>query len=404
MNFKKLAVLSVLALTLVLGLMMFGGSRARAAVGGPTCFVPTDYPTIQAAVNAPGCSAINVAPGTYTENVSIARTLTLNGAQRGRDARGRSGSESVINGSGGPNVTITANNVIVDGFTLLGPLNQGTAAIVMMGGNTGETIQNNIIQNPGRAASYNTSSTTFFQNAVHATATAGDGFQENSSPASNISILNNSFDGATSPNYNTDVNILGPGSTGILVAGNSSQTDSTLVALFNTNGALITCNTITNPTGSAIYIGGGDSNIRVSGNRITGGAFSAVRVANAFGAGANSAITVTGNTLKNNRYGVNVGVLAINSGETVQVHQNNITGNSAFGVNNDSSGAVDATYNWWGAANGPGPVGPGSGDKVSIGVTFRPWLRSPNRNSPCNGDNNCNQKGDDDEEGEKREN
>jgi hypothetical protein len=403
MNLKNPAVLSALTLTLVVGILMFGGSKTRAAVGGPVCNVPADYPTIQAAVNAPGCTTINVAPGTYTENVSIARTLTLNGAQHGHDARGRSGAESTINGAGGPNVTITANNVTVDGFTLLGPVNQGTAAVVMNGGNSGERIQNNIIQNPGRAASYNTSSTTFFQNAVHATATAGDGFQENSSPVSNISILNNSFDGATSPNYNTDINILGPGSTGIMVAGNSSQTDSTLVALFQTNGAQITCNTITNPTGSAIYIGGGDSNITVTGNRITGGAFSAVRVANAFGDGPNSNITVTGNTLKNNGYGVNVGVLSITAGDTVQVHQNNITGNSVFGVNNDSTGAVDATNNWWGAANGPGPVGPGSGDKVSIGVTFKPWLRSANRNSPCNGDNTCSQQGDDKDDKDKKD-
>ena len=64
---------------------------------------------------------------------------------------------------------------------------------------------------------------------------------------------------------------------------------------------------------------------------------------------------------------------------------------------------MDATNNWWGAANGPGPVGPGSGDKVSIGVTFKPWLRSPNRNSPCNGDNNCNQKGDNDERDDNEE-
>jgi hypothetical protein len=188
-----------------------------------------------------------------------------------------------------------------------------------------------------------------------------------------------------------------------MVAGNSSQTDSTLVALFQTNGAQITCNTITNPTGSAIYIGGGDSNITVTGNRITGGAFSAVRVANFFGDGPNSNITVTGNTLKNNAYGVNVGILSITAGDTVQVHQNNITGNSVFGVNNDSTGAVDATNNWWGAANGPGPVGPGSGDKVSIGVTFKPWLRSANRNSPCNGDNNCSQQGDDKDDKNKKD-
>jgi pectin methylesterase-like acyl-CoA thioesterase len=50
---------------------------AKAAVGGPVCDVPTDYPTIQAAVNDPGCSTINVASGTYNENVVIPRALTL---------------------------------------------------------------------------------------------------------------------------------------------------------------------------------------------------------------------------------------------------------------------------------------------------------------------------------------
>nr|MDP9147628.1 hypothetical protein [Acidobacteriota bacterium] len=205
-----------------------------------TCLVPSvNYPTIQSAVNDSGCTTINVAAGLYVENVAIARSLTLNGAEAGEDAVSpRSGPESVINGTGSANITITADNVTVDGFTLLGPVNQGTAAIVMMGGNTGEKIQNNIVNNPGRSASFNTSNTTFFQNAVHNTATSGDGFQQNSSIASNISILNNSFDGATG-NYNADVTILGIGSSNIVVAGNSSSTDSTLVALFTTRNALI---------------------------------------------------------------------------------------------------------------------------------------------------------------------
>ena len=79
-----------------------GQSRTVSAVGGPTCNVPADYPTIQAAVNASGCATIKVAPGSYTENVSIARALTLRGAQAGRDARVPRGSESVINGGAGP--------------------------------------------------------------------------------------------------------------------------------------------------------------------------------------------------------------------------------------------------------------------------------------------------------------
>src|SRR5882724_11482208 len=195
MNLKKLAVLSALSLALVLGMMIFGGGRTKATVGGPTCNVPTDYPSIQAAVNVAGCTTINVAAGTYTENVTIPRGLTLKGARAGVDARGRSGAESIVNGGVGPNITITADGVTVDGFTLNGPVSSGTAAIVMQTGNTGETIQNNIINNPGRAASITTSNTTFSQNAVNNTATASDGFQANSTPLSNLTISDNSFSG-----------------------------------------------------------------------------------------------------------------------------------------------------------------------------------------------------------------
>ena len=90
--------------------------------------MPTDYPTIQAAANVAACTTINVAPGRYPENVTIGHTLTLNGARAGNDARSRVGAESAISG-GGPNLTITANGVTVDGFTLNGPVSQGTAAI-----------------------------------------------------------------------------------------------------------------------------------------------------------------------------------------------------------------------------------------------------------------------------------
>src|SRR4051812_1873842 len=68
--------------------------------GGGACSVPsTRYPTIQSAVDAPACSSVKVAAGSYAENVKIARRLTLSGAKARQDARTRrSGGESVING------------------------------------------------------------------------------------------------------------------------------------------------------------------------------------------------------------------------------------------------------------------------------------------------------------------
>ncbi|HMG72375.1 MAG TPA: hypothetical protein VK582_02655 [Pyrinomonadaceae bacterium] len=384
MNSKKIAVLSTLALTLVVGMTMFRQDTTKAAVAG--CTVPTDHATIQAAVNDVGCSVINVMPGMYNENVVIPRSLSLNGAQVGIDARGRSGAESIINGGVAANITITANGVTVDGFTLNGPSSSGTAAIVMQTGNTGETVQNNIISNPGRAASITTSNTTFSKNAVNNTATASDGFQANSTPVSNLTISDNSFGGANSAIYNADITII-EGNSNVVVSGNSSNADGTLVALFKTNGAQITGNTVVGTANSsAIYVGGGDSNVFVNGNQVSSAA-PAVKVANAFGVGPNSSVTITGNTLYNNAYGVNVAATSVT--DTVQAHRNSLTGNTAFGISNDptSGGLVSGTCNWWGAASGPGPIASGSGDKVSTGVIYAPWLVSANLNGPCIGGN-----------------
>ncbi|MDQ3018203.1 MAG: Ig-like domain-containing protein, partial [Bacteroidota bacterium] len=55
---------------------------------------------------------------------------------------------------------------------------------------------------------------------------------------------------------------------------------------------------------------------------------------------------------------------------------NNLSGIS-FGVQNQSVTGINATLNYWGAANGPGPVGPGSGANVSTNVLYCPWLNAP---------------------------
>jgi hypothetical protein len=65
---------------------------------------------------------------------------------------------------------------------------------------------------------------------------------------------------------------------------------------------------------------------------------------------------------------------------------NNIVGNTAYGLDLDaaaSGGPLNAKNNWWGAADGPGNVGPGSGDGVSANVDFVPWLTSASPSGAC---------------------
>jgi hypothetical protein len=369
----------------VAGLIIGIGMPLAAKAAGPCAVGATEtYTTIQSAVNDVNCSVINVDPGTYTENVIIGRTLILNGAQAGNDARIRSGTESILNG----NITINASNVTVDGFTVNGPADSGSAAFVLQSGNTGETVKNNIINNPGRAASIQTSSTTFTQNLVNNTfATATDGFQANSTPISNLTISDNNFRGANGAIYNADITVI-EGNSNVVVSGNNSNGDGTLVALFKTNTALITGNTVVGDgSSSAIYIGGGDSNVTVSGNQVSA-AGSAINVSNAFGVGVNSSVTITMNNLHNNTTGVKIGADSIAAAGTVVAHKNLLVQNTDFGVNNLTSFNADATCNWWNAANGPGPVGPSlTGDRVSLNVTFAPWLVTPDVNGPCIGGN-----------------
>src|SRR5205823_2021423 len=65
------------------------------------------------------------------------------------------------------------------------------------------------------------------------------------------------------------------------------------------------------------------------------------------------------------------------TGKEIHINLNNITGNAEFGVKNTVNGVLDATCNSWGSASGPGPVGPGTGDRVTPGVAYSPWLVAP---------------------------
>ncbi len=63
-----------------------------------------------------------------------------------------------------------------------------------------------------------------------------------------------------------------------------------------------------------------------------------------------------------------------------QIHYCNIYNNTNYGVynyNSDPEYKVDASYNWWGSADGPSVAGPGSGDAVSSNVIYEPWLTEP---------------------------
>ncbi len=83
-------------------------------------------------------------------------------------------------------------------------------------------------------------------------------------------------------------------------------------------------------------------------------------------------VSVVGSLIENNGTGI---IISDGTTDGNSAHFNNIAGNTVIGIqNNDPDDVFDATNNWWGANDGPGPVGPGSGDAVSANVGYDPWL------------------------------
>jgi hypothetical protein len=62
---------------------------------------------------------------------------------------------------------------------------------------------------------------------------------------------------------------------------------------------------------------------------------------------------------------------------TVNIFSSSISNNGGAGLNNEGGVLVDARYNWWGGAGGPGGLGSGSGDAVWGHVSYEPWLLEP---------------------------
>ena len=103
---------SAIMLTLLLTTMLTLAFNIKLVKAEPTTIiVPDDYPTIQEAINAANAGdTIHVKAGTYYENIVVNKTASLIGENRDTtiiDGRLKSGV-----------VRVTANNVIVSGFTI----------------------------------------------------------------------------------------------------------------------------------------------------------------------------------------------------------------------------------------------------------------------------------------------
>ena len=387
---KTKLTISLLSLFALVCLAMPGARTSKAAA---TLQVDDDhaqcpsaaFTNIQSAVNAaaPG-DTIQVCAGSYNENVDIPSTrpgLTLRGAQAGAAVAGRTfggANESKVKGTnltaGIAVFTVKASGVTIDGFSVTNVVASGASfGITLTRGADNALVANNIIDTVTSpdTTSNGTAQAVYLENSPTAGVDGPDDVEVSDNRINNIHSNRSSkgvligVNGGSDPSQNAHVrrntmtNIVSDtrGAYGVSVA-------NTL----NTSGLEVRDNTFATLTGGgwahAVGLEGDTPGATVEGNT-----FSAV---------VDLTPTVPPDAIV-------VWFESNPSFSTAEVHNNQFNvGPAVFGIAVHPaltaafpSGLVDGECNWWGASNGPGPVGPGAGAMVSPGVDYTPWQTSP---------------------------
>ena len=281
------------------------------------------FKTIQYAINDARVvdgDTINVAAGTYNEDILISKGLTIQ-SSAGAD-------NTTIHGSGVGSsyymIRIYHSDVTFNGFTVTNPDYQG-------GADASGILVGTYPPNPGVSVN----NTRILNNI--------------------IKEIRNGTGGTPSGFGATGINIGAGAPSNIVISGNIIED------IHNPPGASIdhTCGINVWDNGSGIVI----SNNSISNIKYNGILFQY----------ANN-VHVTSNNITLCPVGIKIdpytGAVVLG----VTIDHNIIVENSDYGVDNHAPNLINAQNNWWGCNDGPGIVGPGSGDKVSDNVTYDPWL------------------------------
>lgn len=359
---------------------------SSAAAAGGNGYWQSPFQTIQAGVTAVATGGrIHVAAGAY-DPATISKTVTLLGAQAGVSAvSGRthgSANESLLVGSTSysPSLNVTADNVTLDGFDF-GPASGGASSGpvgVDLGNSSGATVTDSIFEHNQRGISLNGANNVTISNDLIA--------YNNADPENNAGVWGDNVNGITVENSrldgpsNTAIN-LATGSKDIHITDNTADGGGNLAVLWDDSNATVSGNTVTNMTGSKVFITG-SQNVSVSGNTLHGTG-TGVYVANY--AGNSSSLSVVNNDLSGLGNGIYLDDNIVS--DTLTATGNNFANDSTAGVNtnnNTSRVLVNASGSWWGNASGPTDAVSGDGsvlDKNANGtgsaalgaVGYSPW-------------------------------
>jgi len=372
---------------------------------------------------------LDITAGTYAENVTITKSLTLTGDTSGACA-GPGASPPVLDGGGAVGDAITINggvsDVIIEGLRITNYDGHGIDAFNAAAINDVTVRDNQIDVVSGTAVLAGNSGQTlhdgWFVQCNDMFGLGSNGVELTNARASDV--IDNVIDG--------DEDILDPSNdaqAGILIsstetsAGAGQTVDDVTVEGNDITGPLevagiqvlaldedsnrtshledvvVESNAVTDIIEGAergIYVRTDGVNAQMDGvaidDNLVDGNVDNIVFAEANGGslapGANPPVDVIGNDILNatgTASGVHV-MSGTDAGNAI-VRCNNIAGNSTgnaqtgvgFGANNEGTGSLDARNNWWGNATGPTTLNylPGTGDRISNAITFLPFFDIP---------------------------
>jgi parallel beta-helix repeat protein len=141
--------------------------RIQEGIGDPSQMsaVPGVSPAGGVAVGG----TVNVSTGTFKENDQVFKAVTLSGANHGTAGSGTRGAESIVLTNGNQNALfrVTANNVIIDGFTINGDDPNVTGGTLFSGADSNATYGiSNVLGAPGSGTTTNIANLTVENNIV----------------------------------------------------------------------------------------------------------------------------------------------------------------------------------------------------------------------------------------------
>ncbi|HOI29973.1 MAG TPA: fibronectin type III domain-containing protein [Melioribacteraceae bacterium] len=352
----------------------------------------TPWLTIQHAIdNVASGSTINVAAGTYTED------LTIPVGKTGIEFIGAGAGSTFIQGVtnvpiaswplADPNIEILGNGTIIHGFTIVSPLwVDGFYSSGIVIGATDVEIYDNEFRIAGSddtddisqgiqtvfnadISGLNIHNNVFTHNAVSAAGYEGIYINKNSGVGT-ITVKWNSFTGNVLRAITTE-------------ASNSSIIENSIVTDLSAGlpGGYQGIN-ITYAIGSGTV-----DNVIVDGNTVTGTGGGGFQFGVNIGTGANNNtftnILIQGNDISGNQTGIRV---REDAGDVI-VTDNDLDLNTTYGINNADPGLnlLSAEANWWGNLSGPFNATTnalGTGSPVSDNVDYSPWYGADRTTTP----------------------